>query len=265
VTAAASAVTVSANAAVVNALASVSGTASDSGSGVAVVQVSLKRASDNKYWDGSSSWVSTEQWLSTTGTASWSTFTGLPSGADLVDGSYTARSVATDNAGNVQTTVTSSTFTVDSTAPATASVAVPVDGTFYTASAVPATFTGSAADNGGGLGLNANSTTFTLQRATDGFYWSGTTWQAAVVNLPTTNSATTSGTATTWTDNVTLPVWSSETLTTYTVQATATDKIGNIFTGNAVSFSMGGIASRQRPSGRMPVAAKRKLASPRPE
>ena len=125
--------------------------------------------------------MSTEQLLSTTGTASWSRSTGLPSGANLADGSYTARSVATDNVGNVQTTVTTSTFTVDSTAPATASVTVPVDGAFYTASTVPATFSGSAADNAGGLGLNTNSTTFTLQRATDGFYWNGTTWQAAVV------------------------------------------------------------------------------------
>src|SRR5207249_2723581 len=87
-------------------------------------------------------------------------------------------------------------FTVDSTAPATASVTAPVDGTFYTASAVPATFTGSAADNAGGLGLNSNSTTFTLQRATDGYYWTGTTWQAAVVNLATPNNPTTSTTIT---------------------------------------------------------------------
>src|SRR5207249_3974672 len=137
---------------------------------------------------------------------------------------------------------TTSTFTVESSAPATASVTSPVDGAFYAPSAVPATFTGSAADNAGGLGLNTNSTTFTLQRASDGFYWNGATWQAAVFNLATTNSATTSGTATTWTDNVALPVWSLETLTVYTVRATATDKAGNTFTGNAVTFSTGGIA-----------------------
>jgi hypothetical protein len=242
ITAPASAVTVPANAAGVNALASISGAASDTGSGVAVVLVSLKRGSDNKYWDGSSSWVSTEQLLGTIGTASWSRSTGLPSGANLADGSYTARSVATDSVGNVQTTVTTSNFTVESTAPATTSVTSPVDGAVYTASTVPATFSGSAADNAGGLGLNTNSTAFTLQRAIDGFYWNGTTWQAAMFNLAATNSATTSGTATTWTDNVTLPVWSSEAVTAYTVRATATDKAGNSFTGNTVTFSTGGIA-----------------------
>src|SRR5439155_8211561 len=87
ITAPASAVTVPANGAGVNALASISGTASDTGSGVAIVQVSLKRGSDNKYWDGSSSWVGgSEQLLSTVGTTSWSRSTGLP--PSLADDSY---------------------------------------------------------------------------------------------------------------------------------------------------------------------------------
>src|SRR5204863_9223429 len=180
ITAPASAVTVPANGAGVNAPASISGTASDTGSGVAVVQVSLKRGSDNKYWDGSSSWVSTEQLLSTTGTASWSRSTGLPSGANLADGSYTARSVAIDNMGNVQTTVTTSTFTVESTAPATASVSSPVDGAFYAPSAVPATFNGSAAENAGGSGLNTYSSTLPMQRASDSIYCNGPIYQVEV-------------------------------------------------------------------------------------
>src|SRR5207249_8539515 len=112
ITAPASAVTVPASGAGVNAVASISGTASDTGSGVAVVQVSLKRGSDNKYWDGSSSWVSTEQLLSSTGTASWSWSTGLPSGAILADGSYSARSVAIDTMAYAQATVNRSTFTL---------------------------------------------------------------------------------------------------------------------------------------------------------
>jgi len=242
VTAPTSAPTVPASGAGVNALASISGTASDTGSAVAFVQVSLRRGSDGLYWNGSSSWVSGEQLLSTNGTASWSSAAPLPSGANLPDGSYTVRSVATDYVGNVQTTTTNSTFTVDSTSPATVPVTSPVDGSSYSASTVPATFSGSAADNANGLGLNANSTTFTLQRASDGFYWNGTTWQATVSNLATTHTATTSGTATTWTDNVNLPVWASEPVTAYTVRATATDKAGNTFTGNTVTFSTGGIA-----------------------
>src|SRR5439155_15739253 len=39
-------------------------------------------------------------------------------------------------------------------------------------------------------------------------------------------------------DNVTLPTWSTESAGTYAVQAKATDKAGNTFTGNAVTFTL---------------------------
>src|SRR5439155_423711 len=99
-------------------------------------------------------------------------------------------------------------------------------------------FSGSVADNTGGVGLSANSTTFTLQRSSDGFYWTGSAWQATAVNLATTHTATTGSTSATWTDNVTLPTWSSQADGTYTVLAKATDQAGNSFTGAAVSFTL---------------------------
>ena len=83
-------------------------------------------------------------------------------------------------------------------------------GSAFRAATVPATFSGSAADNSGGAGLNANSTTFTLQRGSDGNYWTGAAWQVAIFNLATTHSATTSNTAATWTNSATLPTWASE-------------------------------------------------------
>src|SRR5205823_2650461 len=52
------------------------------------------------------------------------------------------------------------------------------------------------------------------------------------------HSATTGGTAATWTSSATLPTWSSQTDGTYTVQAKATDKAGNTFTGTAVTFTL---------------------------
>ena len=61
----------------------------------------------------------------------------------------------------------------------------------YSATTVPGAFAGTAADNNGGLGLNANSTTFILRRGSDNQYWNGSTWQAAVFNLPTTHVAST--------------------------------------------------------------------------
>src|SRR6266498_4413792 len=55
----------------------------------------------------------------------------------------------------------------DSQAP-TALVTAPTNGSAFKASAVPSSFTGTVADNGGGggntVGLNASSTKFTLQR-----------------------------------------------------------------------------------------------------
>src|SRR5207245_590601 len=74
--------------------------------------------------------------------------------------------------------------------------------------AVPASFSGSVADNTGGVGLAANSTTFTLQRGSDGWYWTGSAWQSAVFNLAASNGATSGSTAATWTNSATLPTWS---------------------------------------------------------
>src|SRR5207248_923116 len=83
-----------------------------------------------------------------------------------------------------------------------------------------------------------NSTTFTLRRSTDNFYWTGSTWQVAAFNLATTNSATSGGAASIWTSSATMPTWASQSDGTYTVQATATDQAGNTFTGTAVSFTL---------------------------
>src|SRR5205823_2629866 len=129
-----------------------------------------------------------------------------------------AAGTATDLAGNTASAVgPSATFAVDNTAPTTASVTTPANGSLFRAATVPATFSGSVADNSGGVGLNANSTTFTLQRSSDNNYWTGSAWQAAVFNLAASNSATTGGTAATWTSSATLPAWAAQADGTYTV------------------------------------------------
>src|SRR5207253_470478 len=94
------------------------------------------------------------------------------------------------------------------------------------------------ADNSGGVGLAADSTTFTLRRSTDNNYWNGSGWQAAAFNLAATHAATTGRTAATWASSAALPAWSSQADGAYTVQATATDADGNAFTGAAVSFTL---------------------------
>src|SRR5262249_33598255 len=122
------------------------------------------------------------------------------------------------------------------------SVTTPAGGSSFKVSAVPASFSGSVADNSGGVGLNANSATFTLKRGSDNYYWTGSTWQATAFNLAATNNATTGSAAATWTSSAALPAWPSQSDGTYTVQATTTDKAGNTFTGGVVSFTLDTVA-----------------------
>ncbi|MFL5798727.1 MAG: hypothetical protein ACJ77A_12450, partial [Actinomycetota bacterium] len=211
----------------------------NNGSSSRTLGVSIKRNSDNKYWGGSSFSSSSEVFNSVTcpapctsnGAITWTYAFAAPA-----DDSYSARATASDSGGST-TQATPNTFTIDSTNPATASVTTPADAASYNGTTVPATFSGSAADNSSGSGLNANSTTFTLQRP-DGQYWTGSAWQVAAFNLATTHSITTGNTAATWSDNVVLPTWSSQPDGSYTVQAKATDKAGNTFTGSAITFTL---------------------------
>src|SRR5438034_271553 len=205
----------------------------------------LKRSSDNNYWTGSA-WQVAVSNLATTHSATtgntaaaWTDSVTLPTWSSQTDGTYIVQAKATDRAGNTFTGA-AVTFTLDRTNPITASVTTPTSGNAYTAATVPATWSGSAADNSSGVGVNADSTTFTLKRSSDNNYWTGSAWQAGVTNLATTHSATTGNTAATWTNTATLPTWSSAVDGTYTVQATATDKGGNTFTGSAITFILDG-------------------------
>ncbi len=91
------------------------GTASDVGSGVSDVSVSLRRVSTNSYWDGTSFGSSSESWRTATGTTSWSY--GFNGSSFPGDGSYVVRYRATDAVGN--TTFGSVTLAVDTTPPPT--------------------------------------------------------------------------------------------------------------------------------------------------
>src|SRR5207247_6223705 len=142
--------------------------------------------------------------------AAWTSSATLPTWASESDGVYTVQATATDKVGNTFTGSAVS-FTLDKTTPITASVTGLANGGIYGGATVPASFSGAAADNNGGVGLNANSTTFTLQRGSDSFYWTGSAWQAGVFNLATSHSATTGKPADAWTSNATIPTWASQT------------------------------------------------------
>src|SRR5207249_21306 len=226
--------------------ASFSGSAADNSGGVGLnansTTFSLQRGSDNFYWTGAA-WQAGVANLATTHSATtgntaaaWTSSATLPTWSSQTDGTYRVQAKATDKTGNTFTG-SAVTFTLDRTSP-TASVTTPANGSVFQAAAVPASFSGSTADNRGGVGLNANSTTLTLQRSSDNFYWTGSAWQSAAFNLATTHSATTGNTAATWTSNATFPTWASQSDGTYTVKATATDIVGNTFASSAVSFTL---------------------------
>src|SRR5438105_2129299 len=117
----------------------------------------------------------------------------MPAWAAQADGTYTVQATVTDAVGNTFTG-TAVSFTLDRTAPTTASVTTPAGGSAYRAASVPASFSGSVADNTGGVGLAANSVTFTLKRSSDNNYWTGSAWQAAAFNLAASNSTTSGNT-----------------------------------------------------------------------
>ena len=91
------------------------GTASDAGSGLDRVDVSIQRSSDSLYWNGSSFASASEDWQNAGG-ASWNL--GFAAAAFPANGSYTIRVRARDLAGNVEAAA-SRTFTIDTTPPDT--------------------------------------------------------------------------------------------------------------------------------------------------
>jgi hypothetical protein len=100
-----------------------SGSAADGISGVQREQVSILNTATNKYWTGSSFSSSTEVFVNATvanpGTATTTWSLAFPSSNFPGDGTYRVHAVATDTAGNVETTGQSATFSYDSTPPTT--------------------------------------------------------------------------------------------------------------------------------------------------
>lgn len=178
----------------------ITGTASDSASGVAAVQITLQRSSDGLYYNGSS-WASTSRWITASGTTSW-VFPFVPT----VETTYLVRSRATDNVGHVQSAYGSGSFVYDVSPPASV---VLTAGYFRT---WPGTIQGSASDSGSGV----SSVGITIQRASDRLYYNGASWGA------TPSWITATGTSL-WTVFFTPAVE-----TVYTVTSRATDNCGNL-------------------------------------
>src|ERR1051326_7269469 len=231
-----------------------SGTVADSAGGLGLnansTTYTLRRASDGFYWNGSA-WQVADTNLAATNSATtggtsagWTSAAPMPAWASQSDGIYSLQATATDKSGNSFTGVAAS-FTLDNTAPVTASVTSPVDATVFPTGTGPISISGHAADNPGGVGLNANTTTYTLQRLSDLLYWNGSTFGPLVSgsNRTTTHIVTANNTDVVWTSNTGLPIWASQVSGDYRVQATAPDKAGNSLSDGTVTFTvLGSIA-----------------------
>src|SRR6185503_14667339 len=114
---------------------------------------------------------STEVFNTASGTTSWSYALAA---SNLSDGyQYTVRSQATDNAGNVQTTPASASFTYDTVNPAVA-VSFPANNGNYNAAGWTsgAPIAGTATDATSGI-AGASSIKLTITQVSTGFTWNG--------------------------------------------------------------------------------------------
>ncbi|MBD3320171.1 MAG: PKD domain-containing protein, partial [Chitinivibrionales bacterium] len=115
----------------------ITGTATDSTSGVSLVEVQVERVSPPGYWTGSG-W-GRAVYLSSGITAgagySWSWSLSIPADS-LSNGQYYVTCRATDSAGNVQGNPTSASFGYDSSGPAGAQITI-VDSSGFTSDATP--------------------------------------------------------------------------------------------------------------------------------
>ena len=191
----------------------IQGTAADDYSGIAKVEVLIKRASDNKYWS-SAGWTADSTWSTATGTNTWRYTISADSLTDTE--TYTVRSRATDGSANLETSHSSDNFIFDSTLPASV---VTISRDYYNNVnwSDVSSIAGTTSDGTSGM----SNVEITLQRSTDFFYWSGTFW----------------GPTQTWISPNGLASWSYSIIafyltdgTTYIVKSRATDIAGNVQT-----------------------------------
>ena len=193
------------------------GTASDVGSGVQKVELSIRQGNGN-YWDGTGFSSTTELFNGATLTGSaWSyafAATTFP-----VAGTYIVSVRATDNAGNVEAAATR-TFTYDGTAPSSTTTFPVASGSYnaagWGAGCFPTGFCGTVSDLGSGV-----QTVQLSIRQGNGSYWNGTAFSSTTEVF---NTARLTGSA-----------WSYGFVATnfpgtgsYTVSVRATDNVANV-------------------------------------
>jgi hypothetical protein len=194
-----------------------SGRVTDESSAIARVDISIRRQSDNLYWNGSA-WTANEVLLQagidpagpTGGT--WFRSNLFPAGTVLDEGAYDFKVYGRDAAANVGTA--QSTFTIDRTAPSGV-VTVPVHNSAVNTFAE---IRGAASDNQSGVA----TVQFGLFR-NDGLWWNGTAWVGGLQWL----NATADGE--TWKLAGSLPTGANLADGPYNVVQRVVDNAGNVY------------------------------------
>jgi hypothetical protein len=194
-----------------NKLTAISGTASDPiyGSGLSRVEISIKRIIDDKHWNGID-WVSSEEWISVSGTSSWSYDSHSIKWTSNTN--YIVRSRVTDNATNVEIPGYGNYFTIDMEKPLSL-IEHPMNDTYLNKLE---NIYGKAMDKGGsGLGkIEISIGCFNNNK-----YWSDIGWDTNETWLEATGKDT-------FSYNVTDILWSTG--NQYIIYSRAIDNVDNI-------------------------------------
>ncbi len=211
----------------VSLLTSISGTASDIGSGLAGNLIHLTLNYNGNFWSGTY-WTNTSasdpSILLTANVVGgvWA-FTNVPTGGNQMQGTYYVSAFATDNANNVsdaQPGVNNTSFIISTTPPSVA-ITFPPNGNTLTNQPGGNWFQGTASAN---FGLALNVELF-IYRDSDGLYWTGSGW-GNVTNGLISNTYNTNTHA--WQSTGALPVPGSTLANgTYQFFAIAIDAAGN--------------------------------------
>jgi uncharacterized membrane protein len=204
-------VTCPANDECINNIAIISGTSDDQPDfmGIDLVEIAIKSLSNGKHWDGSK-WITTETWLTTTGTDVWSYDSSSVIWTSGVR--YNIRSRATDIATNVELPGAGINFTFDSDRPMS-TIETPVDNSYLNQFD---NISGMALDPGG---VGIDIVHLSIKRTSDDMYWNGIMWIMTQFWLTATGSEI-------WYYDASNVKWSTD--TQYVIQSRATDIGGNI-------------------------------------
>ena len=192
-----------------NNLDTISGSSIDvGGSGINIIEISIKQTSNNSYWAGDR-WVSSETWLLASGTTMWSYDASSITWTSNTQ--YCVLSRATDNAFNIEIPGNGNMFIFDTDKPLSR-VDVPINNTYLNDLN---NISGVAIDTGGS---GIDEVEITIMQYSTNVYWNGIDWDLDESWLTATGTNV-------WTYNASDVPWVTDTY--YIIRSRSADKVGN--------------------------------------